>query len=80
MTLEIEMSTYLTKFLKNPDQLKDNRAMDFNGPVTPEEVLEKLGIPLEEAAIISYNDCRVEADQILDDDGVLRIFPSLIGG
>ena len=64
--------------------LRDNREkesfMDLSDGSTPRDVIESLGIPFEDVAIIMINGRRKEADEVLLEDDVLAIFPPVGGG
>lgn len=83
MTLEVIMSAYLSKLLPpSPDgqpQMR-SRFLEFDDPVTPEAILDQLGMPLDEISVVTCNGQRIEFDKPMTSDGVIRFFPSLIGG
>lgn len=64
--------------------LRDNREkeqlMDLEEGMVPRDVIEKLGIPFEDVAIIMINGKRKEADTLLLQDDTVAIFPPVGGG
>ncbi len=64
--------------------LRDNREkeqlMDLEEGMVPRDVIEKLGIPFEDVAIIMINGKRKEADALLLQDDTVAIFPPVGGG
>lgn len=53
--------------------------LEMNEDTTPKDILEHLGIPVEEAAIIMINGKGAKADSSLKDSDVIAFFP-LVGG
>lgn len=64
--------------------LRENRGkeliMDFSESATPRDIIEKLNIPLEEAAIIFINGRSKELDEVLEENDTVSIFPPVGGG
>ena len=64
--------------------LRENRGkeliMDFSESATPRDIIEKLNIPLEEAAIIFINGRSKELDELLEENDTVSIFPPVGGG
>ncbi len=83
MRIEVVLSSYLSKFLTEASDEQhhtNSRYMEFDRPVTPKEILGLFGIPLDEVSIISYNEQRIDLETCITEDGMITIFPSLIGG
>ena len=64
--------------------LRENRGkeliMDFSESATPRDIIGKLNIPLEEAAIIFINGRSKELDEVLEENDTVSIFPPVGGG
>jgi molybdopterin converting factor small subunit len=64
--------------------LRDNREkemmMDLVQGATPKDIIERLNIREEEAAIIMINGRGANPDQILEDNDTVSIFPPVGGG
>lgn len=64
--------------------LRDNREkemmMDLLQGVTPKDIIERLNIRKEEAAIIMINGRSANLDHVLEDHDTVSIFPPIGGG
>lgn len=64
--------------------LRENRdkeqILDFSQGATPKDIIEKLNISQEEAAIIFVNGRSVKLDQTLEENDTVSIFPPVGGG
>lgn len=64
--------------------LRENRGkelfLQFEGKVTPKEIIEKLNIPEEDVAILLINGRDGSLDTYLEDNDVISIFPPVGGG
>ncbi len=64
--------------------LRENREkemmMDLTQGATPKDIIERLNIPKEEAAIIIINGRNAKPDRVLEDNDVVAIFPAVGGG
>lgn len=64
--------------------LRDNREkeqlMDLVKEMTPRDVIEKIGIPFEDVAIIMINGRRKEPDTVLLENDTVALFPPVGGG
>jgi len=64
--------------------LRENREkemmMDIAQGTTPKEIIERLNILKEEAAIIMINGRNANPDQVLEDNDTVAIFPPIGGG
>ena len=71
-------------FVKLFANLRDNREkeqyMDFKEGMTPKDVIENLGIPVGDVAIIMINGRRVELDTVILEDDTVALFPPVGGG
>lgn len=56
------------------------QVMDFQEGTTPRSVLESMGIPEQEAAIIMINGRSAKLDAVLKNEDVLALFPPVGGG
>ncbi|OGO78298.1 MAG: molybdopterin synthase sulfur carrier subunit [Clostridiales bacterium GWB2_37_7] len=64
--------------------LRENREkemmMDLVQGATPKDIIERLNIRAEEAAIIMINGRGANSDQVLEDNDTVSIFPPVGGG
>lgn len=64
--------------------LRENREkemmMDIAQGTTPKEIIDRLNILKEEAAIIMINGKNANPDQVLEDNDTVSIFPPIGGG
>ena len=64
--------------------LRENREkimdMDVSSGTTVKEIIESLGIPLQDVAIIMINGRGTNFDAVLKSDDVLALFPPVGGG
>ena len=64
--------------------LRDNREkeqyIDVEEATTAKDIIEKIGVPIDDVAIIMINGRRVEMDSILEENDTLAIFPPVGGG
>ena len=64
--------------------LRENREkimdMDVSADTTVKEIIESLGIPLQDVAIIMINGRGTKSDAVLKSDDVLALFPPVGGG
>lgn len=64
--------------------LRENREkimdMDVRSNTTVKEIIESLGIPLQDVAIIMINGRGTKSDAVLKSDDVLALFPPVGGG
>lgn len=64
--------------------LRDNRekimTMEVESGITPRLICERLGIPVDEVAIIMINGRGVNLETVLQTDDVLALFPPVGGG
>ena len=64
--------------------LRENREkimdMDVRSDTTVKEIIESLGIPLQDVAIIMINGRGTNFDAVLKSDDVLALFPPVGGG
>ena len=64
--------------------LRENREkimnMDVSSDTTVKEIIESLGIPLQDVAIIMINGRGTNFDAVLKSDDVLALFPPVGGG
>lgn len=64
--------------------LRENREkemmMDIEQGTTAKEIIDRLNILKEEAAIIMINGRHAKPDQVLEDQDTLSIFPPIGGG
>ena len=64
--------------------LRENREkimdMDVSSGTTVKEIIESLGIPLQDVAIIMINGRGTKSDAVLKSDDVLALFPPVGGG
>ncbi len=64
--------------------LRENREkimdMDVRSDTTVKEIIESLGIPLQDVAIIMINGRGTKSDAVLKSDDVLALFPPVGGG
>ena len=71
-------------FVKLFASLRDNREkeqyMDFKEDMTPKDIIENLGIPVEDVAIIMINGRRVELDSQIVENDTIALFPPVGGG
>lgn len=71
-------------FVKLFANLRENREneqyMDLVEGARPKDIIEQLGIPLEDVAIIMINGKRVKPDSKLEENDTLAIFPPVGGG
>ena len=54
--------------------------MDVRSDTTVKEIIESLGIPLQDVAIIMINGRGTKSDAVLKSDDVLALFPPVGGG
>ena len=54
--------------------------MDVSSDTTVKEIIESLGIPLQDVAIIMINGRGTNFDAVLKSDDVLALFPPVGGG
>ncbi len=54
--------------------------MDVSSGTTVKEIIESLGIPLQDVAIIMINGRGTNSDAVLKSDDVLALFPPVGGG
>ena len=62
---------------KNREKIMD---MDVSSGTTVKEIIESLGIPLQDVAIIMINGRGTKSDAVLKSDDVLALFPPVGGG
>ncbi|WP_347351351.1 MoaD/ThiS family protein [Acetoanaerobium noterae] len=64
--------------------LRENREkimdMDVSSDTTVKDIIESLGIPLQDVAIIMINGRGTNFDAVLKSDDVLALFPPVGGG
>ena len=64
--------------------LRENREkimdMDVRSDTTVKEIIESLGIPLQDVAIIMINGRGTKSEAVLKSDDVLALFPPVGGG
>ena len=64
--------------------LRENREkimnMNVSSGTTVKEIIESLGIPLQDVAIIMINGRGTKSDAVLKSDDVLALFPPVGGG
>ncbi len=64
--------------------LRENREkimdMDVRSDTTVKDIIESLGIPLQDVAIIMINGRGTKSDAVLKSDDVLALFPPVGGG
>ena len=64
--------------------LRENREkimdMDVSSDTTVKEIIESLGIPLQDVAIILINGRGTNSEAVLKSDDVLALFPPVGGG
>ena len=64
-------------FKENREKIMD---MDVSSDTTVKEIIESLGIPLQDVAIIMINGRGTNFDAVLKSDDVLALFPPVGGG
>ena len=67
----------LRNYLKNGQEVVQ---VDFQHPVTVEELLQRLGVDEQEIWAVSVNDQKVASDFPLTEDCEIMVFPPIGGG
>ena len=80
MQIEIKLFTQLKQYLPDTDLAGSSRFLDIAEPATVQDVLQKLGIPLEMPKVIMINERQGAMDDDLAANDRLTIFPSVGGG
>ena len=80
MQIEIKLLTRLKQYLPEPDSEGNVRLLEIAEPATVENVLKKLGIPLDMPKVIMLNDRQGAIDDKVDPGDRLAIYPPVGGG
>ena len=74
----MQITVYLFANLReNREKIMD---MDVSSDTTVKDIIESLGIPLQDVAIIMINGRGTNFDAVLKSDDVLALFPPVGGG
>jgi len=79
MTLRIEVGSYLRKYVSGYDPEK-GLELELDAEKTAGQIIDELGIPRSEAAVIMVNRKAARSDQALKDGDLLGLFPVALGG
>lgn len=75
MILRVELKAYLSKFYP-----EGGETLIFDESTSVFEVMEAWQIPIDEVSIALFNDERIEGDTPITREGLLQLFPSVLGG
>jgi sulfur carrier protein ThiS len=79
MSLHVEVSSYLRKFLPNYNP-EEGLILDFRPGMTVAQMIKDLGIPEEQVQLIMVNRMAVKPDHVLKEGDLVGLFPILDGG
>ncbi len=79
MAVRVELGSYLRKYVTGYDAEKCLE-LRLDGEKTAGQIIDELGIPRSEAAVIMVNRKAAQSDQLLKDGDLLGLFPVALGG
>jgi sulfur carrier protein ThiS len=79
MILRVEVGSYLRKYVSGYDPEK-GLELELDAEKTAGQIIDELGIPRNETAVIMVNRKAAQLDHALKDGDLLGLFPVALGG